>query len=168
MKNYTFLLFPQSIDSLKIESLRKAEVGDVLVDNLLPHSTLKRRFTLKNGFNESDLSKILNNFVISKINIVFNKLEILGNAVVMVGENENLKLAHKSMLKLLNEKITTQDPQYEADNFKIHLTLFRDKDIKEEYNKYLGEIVFDRLCLYELDPTPARSWAKQIYCKQLK
>ena len=167
-KNYTILLFPQEVDSRKIEKLREAKTGSAMIDGLLPHATLKRRFALDGSLTEDELTKIVADFNISKFKVTFDRIEKLGNALVVAGNSEYIMQRHEVLLKMLAEEIITQDPEYEGGQFKMHMTLLRGNASKADYEKYLSEINFDKLCLYELDPSAERLWARKIYCKEFQ
>lgn len=171
MNHYFFALMPEVRFSGKIEELRLKLIGSKLVDALPPHLTLKRRFSLKPNFSEQNLKEVSDNFPLSKILADNNKIERLGEAVVIKIENLELKEQHKKLNNILKEKIISINPEYEEEYFAAHLTLFRDPKNNLPANSYsldINQIVFDALCLYEIDPTPSRSFARKIACKYLK
>lgn len=171
MNHYFFALMPEARFSGKIEDLRLKLIGRKLVDALPPHLTLKRRFSLKPYFSEKNLKEVLDNFPLSKILADNNKIERLGEATAIRIENLELKECHKKMYGLLKNKVVSKNPEYEDDHFIAHLTLFRDpkNNLSAGLNGLnIKQIVFNAICLYEIDPTPNRRFARKIACKYLK
>ncbi len=169
MKNYTFILIPEKEDREKIESIRMKYTGHKLVDALPPHVSFKRRFWLTDDFVEKDLKKVLNEFQIAKITLLFNRVERLDDTTVLVADRGRLLPKHKQLLELLKGKVITKNPKWESESFKAHLTLFRNsikKDIKLE-KLGIKKITFNTFCLYEIDSSPTRSFANKIECKGL-
>lgn len=170
MNHYFFALMPEVRFSGKIEELRMELIGSKLVDALPPHLTLKRRFSLRPNFSEQNLREVLDNFPLSKIFADNNKIERLGEASAIRIENFELKECHKRLYSLLKNNVISKNPEYEDDHFIAHLTLFRDPENKFPANSYsldINQIVFDTLCLYEIDPTPNRGFAHRIACRYL-
>lgn len=170
MNHYFFALMPEVRFSRKVEELRMELIGSELVDALPPHLTLKRRFSLRPNFSEQNLREVLDGLSLSKIIADNNKIERLGEAAVICIENFELKKCHKKLYGLLKNNIISKNPEYEDDNFTAHLTLFRDpkKNLSVNLNNLdINRIVFDTLCLYEIDPTPNRSFAREIAYRYL-
>ena len=168
IKNYTFVLIPEKITKEKIENLRLEYTGNKLVDGLPPHISIKRRFTLDKDLSENDLKHILDKFNTSKVTVHFNNMQKFSEVFALVGENSKLLDYHKKLLGELEGKVKTKNPTFEGEGFKIHLTLFRGVSPNIAPNILEKEITFDKICLYELDPSTARSFANKIACKSLK
>lgn len=171
MNHYFFALIPETRLSGKIEELRMKLIGNKLVDALSPHLTLKRRFSLEQNFSEQNLKDVMNDFSFSSIIADNNKIERLGEVMAIRIENFELKEQHKKLNNLLKEKIVSINPEYEDEHFAAHLTLFRDpkNNLSANLNNLdIKRIIFDEICLYEIDPTPSRSFARKIACKYLK
>ena len=171
MNHYFFALMPEARFSRKIEELRSKLIGSKLVDALPPHLTLKRRFSLKQSFSEQNLKEVLNSFSLSKIIANNNKIERLGEVAAIKIKNIKLKEQHKKLYGLLRDMAININPEHEDDNFTAHLTLFRDPENKlsPNWNSLdIKKIVFNKICLYEIDPTPERHFAYIIKCRYLK
>jgi len=167
MKHYAIVFLPEPAFKSEVENWRKENTGSELADGMPPHITIKRRFWLKENFNESELLNLLDKFSIKSFLVKFGLPTKLNEVSALVGESSYLTGKHKELLNLLKYRVETQNPEWENENFKIHLTLLRNNlndiplDIKD------SSIKFDSLCLYELDPTHVRGWTNKIWCKKL-
>jgi hypothetical protein len=71
MKKYVIVIFSQNKDKILLEKIRKGIIGQVLVDNLHPHITLKKGFFLCSNFSEANLIECFNSFKFKKFEILF-------------------------------------------------------------------------------------------------
>ena len=171
MSHYFFALMPQARFGKKICKWRMDFIGSKLVDSLPPHLTVKRRFLLKQNISIDTLKKVLDGFSFPKIIAKNNKIERLGEAVVIRIQNIKLKKYHKKLQGLLKNIAISKNPEYEDDCFAAHLTLFRDpkNKLSPNWNSIdINKIVFNKICLYEIDPSSKRCFAYKIKCRYLK
>lgn len=155
MKKYVIVLFPQKDVSAIVEDFRIDKIGEKLVDNLYPHITFKRRFSLNRNFSEQDIINYFNSLNYSKFKVDFIGTEVMGDAVVLVGESKELNLAHKKLVQGLKEDIITDNPEWEMENYKIHLTLLRGPVISKNSvvnieDLKIDQTILDRMALYEI------------------
>lgn len=155
MKKYVIVLFPQKDVSAIIEDFRINKIGEKLVDNLYPHITFKRRFSLNRNFSEQDLINYFNNLSYPKFKVNFINTAVFNDAVVLIGESEKLVVAHKKLVKSLGKNIITDNPEWEMENYKIHLTLLRGPVINKEppvdiEDPKINQAILDKMALYEI------------------
>ncbi|MDD5376760.1 MAG: hypothetical protein PHH16_01450 [Candidatus Gracilibacteria bacterium] len=125
-KDYTILLIPEQEVIKKIQDFRIKHIGTDEVDGILyPHITLKRRFRLGEGLTENDLIQLFKSCIFTVLDIHFQSIETYGDALVLKGESEEVRIAHENLLRLLYEKILTKNPEYEGKKYGAHLTLLR-------------------------------------------
>ena len=149
MKRYVIVLYPEKKASIIIESFRINKIGKKLIDNLYPHITLKRSFTLNKNFSENDLIDYFNSLRFQKFKIDFTDTAVMGDALVLIGRSKALMTAHKKLVKDLGNNISTINPQWENEDYKIHLTLLR--GLYEDLEKpIISETILDRMTLYEI------------------
>ena len=84
-----------------------------------------------------------------------------------MGESDYVQEKHRELLDLLRDTTETQNPEWEGAYFKIHMALFADDSKDAISYEADANVLFDTLCLYEIDPTPARSWAHPIMSRKL-
>lgn len=161
--NYTILLFPDLETNEIIEQFRIKNTGTGLVDSLPPHITLKRRFVLNDNFSEDELVEVFKEQHFVKLNINFAKTEKLGDALVWVGESAELKKLHSSIVKILEGFTKTKNPEWEKENYKIHLTLQRGGEYSDVPE--IKQITLKRVGLYEIDSN--RGYAVELYSVNL-
>lgn len=156
MTGYIIMLLPENETAKTIEDFREKVTGKLLVDGLPPHVSLKRPFTLNDGFSENDLVMYFQNLKYKKFAIDFIKTEyLLGGALVATGQSEAVVTAHKDILKDLLGKTTTPNPEWEGDGYIIHLTILRGRH--DNINPpQLSRVAFDRLLLCKLDLSSSR------------
>jgi len=171
IKNYTVLLMLEKSISKKIERLRIDLIGSPLVDNLLPHVSLKRRFILKPGIAEKEIVKIVKNFSLPIITATNFYLDYWPEVTIVKIENDNIINKHKELVHLLGDRIVTISPEYENDGFKIHLTLLRDPEHKFTITQDVisfDKMSFDTISLFEIGEPQKRNHAIKIYSRKLK
>jgi 2'-5' RNA ligase len=161
MKNYIIVALPDKETNDHIEELRKGIIGQGLVDSLPPHVTFKRRFVLNNGFSEDDLVGYFKGLRFKRFKVDFIGVKTMNDVIALAGESSEMKDAHISVVSDLEGKITTQNPEWEKDDYKIHMTLWRELT-KDVVSPGIKTAVFDRLVLYEIDPSPERLFADEI------
>lgn len=168
-KKYVIILEADDATGGMIEKFRLEKTGQKLIDHLSAHMTFKRGFLTDGNFSEADIIGLINDFNMPIQNISFDKIEKFGDAVVLSTNDEDLKKYHKDFCNLTDSKVVTSNPEWEGDNFKPHMTLYRDSsDRSFEDDMIIKEAVFDKISLYEIDPTPNRSFAKLIFTKKLE
>lgn len=155
MKKYVIVLFPQKDASTIIENFRVDKTGTKLVDNLYPHITFKRRFSLNNNFSESDLINYFNSLNYPKFKVRFFGTEVLNDTIALIGESEELTVFHKKTVQGLGKNIITDNPEWEMENYKIHLTLLRGPVINKEpfvdiEDPKINYTILDQMVLYEI------------------
>jgi 2'-5' RNA ligase len=166
-KNYVIVLEPAKAVQEKIENFRLEKIGQRLVDNLPPHMTFKLRFALGENVNEADIIGLMNNFDFPRQTVAFDKVEKFGDALVLVPEESDLGKWHKDFCKLIDPRVSSFKTEMEGENFKPHMTLYRDgKTEGRDVNFALGEVAVDRMSFYEIDSTPERGFAKLIFSKE--
>ncbi|EKD23638.1 MAG: hypothetical protein ACD_81C00209G0002 [uncultured bacterium] len=161
MKNYTISLLPDNNTRRAIEEFRINTIGQVLVDSMSPHVTLKRRFVLNDKFSEEDLIHYFKTLRYKKFEIDFAPAEMLADALVLVGKSSELSIAHNRIVEDLQGKILTKNPEWEMENYVIHLTLLRGYGA-EVTPPILERAMFDTIALYEIDPGPERSYVNKL------
>ena len=148
-------------------ALRLHYIGEKLVDSLPPHVSLIRRFSINQNYDEQSIINIVKKFNFSKIDLQFKEVKMFSDAIVLTTDNKELFNKHKELVGLLGDIIKTTKPEFEGNNFKAHLTLFRDKSEKEfrlsDFNIKKG--LFNKIVLFEI--APDRSFAKEIFSKKL-
>lgn len=171
MNDYTFVIMSQMEFSRELEELRTKLIGNKLVDTFPPHLTLKRRFTLARHYSPADLLTVLNNISLPKVVASQNKIMRLREVLIVCIESHELKMYNKALIESLSNMVVTKNPEYEGHSFTAHLILVRDHENKFKESDFselkINEIVFNRMCLYEIDPTAERRFANQIACKPL-
>lgn len=171
MSHYFFALMPEAQFGKKICKWRMDFIGSKFVDSLPPHLTVKRRFLLKKNISIDTLEKVLDGFSFPKIIAKNNKIKRLGETTIISIRNAKLKKYHKKLQGLLKNVVISKNPEFEDDHFTAHLTLFRDPENKlsPNWNSLdIKKIVFNKICLYEIDPSSKRCFAYKIKCKRLK
>ncbi len=169
-KFYNILLIAEEKSREPLERLRVKFTGSKLVDLQPPHVTIKRKFTLKNGFLEIELIALLQKFEVPKMFFSFEKLEKFGDAYVFTGSNTVLSRKHKEILSLLRDFVDTVNPEWEGENFSPHVTLVR--NIESEFfpeweiMKMKG-LFLDMLQLVEMDPSPEKKFSNIVYSQHL-
>jgi 2'-5' RNA ligase len=167
MKHYIIILMPEKVIQESIKNFRMQYMGVSLIDGLPPHITLKQRFYLRDGVIEDDLKKIFNKIDIKYASISLNGVEMLNDAFVLRGSSDYIREKYLEIRKALANSVIDVRPEFEGDNYKIHLTLWRGMGIESSAGQYRKEIGFDRICLYEIDPTAERAFANKVACKDL-
>lgn len=170
LKNYTFIVLPDERARLEAEALRFKHIGRYLVDGLPPHITLKKRFSLVKEASENYLKNILADFNILKLKVTASKPQRLDDAVVLLINSDELSAKRRELLKLLEKTTTSKNLSFENDDYKIHLTLLRDPGRVHDVGAIHWEnkeITLKAFCLYEIDPSPDKSLAREIACKNL-
>lgn len=161
MKNYTIIALPERKIGSDIEKLRMNVTKNILVDSLPPHVTFKRRFKLSGDFLEVDLVNYFKKLRLKKFRANFVGRERINDALALIGSSDEMKCAHISLVNDLNGKIVTKNPEWEKDNYKIHMTLFRGL-VNTIVFPEIKVVVFDKLAVYEIDSGPERLFAKEI------
>lgn len=166
MKNYIIIALPEKEISNAVELFRKNVIGQILVDNLPPHVTFKRRFTLNNEFSEQDLITYFKALRFKKFAVNFVGSEKMNDVIALVGESSEMSVAHGLVIDELGVKITTKNPEWEKDGYKIHMTLLR--GLTEEIAlPDIKRTVFDKLVLYDIDSSSERLFANEIVSIEL-
>ena len=133
----------------------------MLVDSMSPHVTFKRRFVLNDTFSEEDLIHYFKTLRYKRFEIDFGPAEMLADALVLIGKSSELSLAHNKTVEDLQGKILTKNPEWEMENYVIHLTLLRGYGM-EVTPPRLERATFDTMALYEIDPGPDRSYVNEL------
>lgn len=156
-REYTILIVPDWETIKRIQDFRLKYIWTDKVDHVpYPHITLKRRFYLKQGFSEQDLIELFTSFVFSGGEIDVQSMQTYSDALVMKGENIKIRKMHNDIVLLVNEKGITKNPEYEWENYGIHLTLFRindDMNLKEitiDAKNLLGSVKIASVTLAEI------------------
>lgn len=165
MKHYIIALMPELATQKPIEDLRRQYVGTDLIDGLPPHVTLKSRFALKESATEDDLKNIVNTIHMHDVSIAMHEAAMMGGALVLNGESDYVREKHLEIMKSLAGSTIDLRPEFGGEKYKIHMTLLRGQEA--ESIPHLGEMRFDRICIYEIDPTLDRAYAHKILCKKL-
>lgn len=169
IKKYVIVLEPRDSDCEIIEKFRLEKIGQRLVDNLPPHVTFKTGFFINKNSSQEDIVNAIESFNLSAQKITFNRVEKFGDAVVLVVEGNDLKEYHKDFLNLIDSNVISVKPEFEGDNFKPHMSLYRDSSYKkDESNLIVKEVILNKISLYEIDPTPNRGFVNLIYTKNLE
>ncbi len=161
MKNYTIIALPEKKIGDDIEKLRADVSNQVLVDNLPPHVTFKRRFILSGDFLEIDLVNYFKKLRLKKFRVNFIGEERMNDALVLIGASDEMKYAHTSLGNDLDGRIVTKNPEWEGDEYKIHMTLLRGQ-VKDVVLPEVKVVNFNVLALYEIDSGPERLFANEI------
>jgi 2'-5' RNA ligase len=161
MKNYTIIALPEKKIEIIIEKLRKDIIDQVLVDHLPPHITFKRRFTLNSNFLEIDLINYFKKLRLKKFRVNFTGEERINDVLALAGVSDEMKYAHISLVNDLKGKITTKNPEWEGNEYIIHMTLIRGQ-VKDVVIPEIKEVNFNTLALYEIDSEPGRLFANEM------
>lgn len=161
MKNYTIIALPERKIYNAIEKLRLDTIGQVLVDNLPPHVTFKRRFELNGNFSESDLVNYFKKLELKKFKVNFIREERMNDVLALTGISDEMKYAHISLVNDLNGKITTKNPEWEGNKYKIHMTLLRGQS-KEVFLPVIKIVNFNVLVLYNTESQSESLFVNEI------
>lgn len=168
-KKYVIILEADDATREVMEKFRLEKIGQKLIDHLSAHMTFKRGFSTDENFSEADIIGLIKDFNMPIQHIPFDKIEKFGDAIVLSTNSEELKKYHKDFFNLMDSKVVTSNPEWEGENFKPHMTLYRDSsDRSFEDDMTIKEAAFDKISLYEIDPTPNHSFAKLIFTKKLE
>jgi 2'-5' RNA ligase len=96
-----------------------------------------------------------------KLVIEFFGNDNLEDAFFLIGRSPKVKQVHRTLLKDLDNKIVSLHPEWDGNNLVIHMTILRGKFGSVVLPK-ITKAIFDRLVLYEIDPSPARLYANEL------
>ncbi|MCX6716296.1 MAG: hypothetical protein NT077_04800 [Candidatus Taylorbacteria bacterium] len=167
MKNFILLLMVSGEAKEKIESIRFKYTGKKIIDALAPHLTLRGRFVLKEGVSEDLLRKSIEEFDISNMQAKADGIDKIGDAIVLNVKKDGILEKHENILKVLKDLTNSIRPERENKSFHPHVTLFRSKEEQAGIKDIPDILSFDRLCLYEIDPSVDKKWVKEVFCRDL-
>jgi 2'-5' RNA ligase len=166
MKSYTIVYLFNPDFEASIGMLREKQGHPALVDCFPAHLTIKRRFDLVTHEEEKKLIDIVGIFKAQRVGIKFDEVIKLGDVVALKTKEEKVIRMHGYFLNSL--KMLGVDPsKYESNDYLPHITLWRGIELKQLpkiEELHLPSCETKKLCLYEIDPTSNRAFAKKIVC----
>lgn len=166
MKNYTVVYLFNPDFEAAVAMLRKKQGAPELVDSFPAHLSVKRRFELPNLEDGKKLIEIVAGFKAQRVGLKFDDVILLGDVVALKTNEEKVVRMHGYLLNSL-KALGINPGEYEAENFLPHITLWREvgqKQTPKLEDLRLPRCETNKLCLFEIDPTSDRAFAKRIVC----
>jgi len=166
MKSYTIVYLFNPDFEAAVGMLREKQGFPALIDSFPAHLTIKRRFDLATHEEEKKLIDIVGTFKAQRVGIKFEEVIQLGDVAALKTREEKVIRMHGYFLNAL-KNIGIEAVEYEGKDFLPHITLWRGTEQKllpkiEEL--HLPRCETKKLCLFEIDPTSNRAFAKRIVC----